>query len=151
MSNKPKKDWSTPGIVKSCKTKCKLNEIFISNPTNLHRQNYFIFRNRPNKIITISKGKYYFNLFNDCDIKKTCSCIDSIMKYHKINCLPFQLLVNDENINNPETICECLSSYFIDIGRKLSKDVNCLKNPLTYVDFCHNTSLFSAQVTNTKH
>ena len=29
--NKPKHDWCTPGIVKSCKTNCKLYKSFISN------------------------------------------------------------------------------------------------------------------------
>ena len=54
-SNKPRKDWCSPGIVMSCKTKCKLHRIFISNPTNLHKQNYVIFRNKLSQIIRIAK------------------------------------------------------------------------------------------------
>ena len=69
-SNKPRIDWCTPGIVKSCKTKCRLYEIFIHNPTNLHKQIYVSFRNRLNQIIRISKQEYYFNIFNDCNKKR---------------------------------------------------------------------------------
>ena len=109
----------------SCKTKFRLFEIFISNLTNLHKQNYVIFRNRHNQIIRIAKRKNYFSLFNDCYIKKTWYCINSIMNNNSGICLPSQLLVDNKNINNPETICERFSSYFIDIGRNLSKDINC--------------------------
>ena len=63
------------------------------------------------------------------------------MKHNEINCLPSQLIVDYKDINNPVTICECLNSYFIDIGRNLSKDINCSINPLVYVDSYHNTSL----------
>ena len=100
------------------------------------------------KIIRIATQKYYYNHFNDCNIKNTWSCINSTMKHNKVNCLPSHLLVG--NKNNPETICECFNSYFIDIGRNLSKDINCSKNQLAYVDSNHKTSLFSAQHTNTK-
>ena len=53
--------------------------------------------------------------------------MNSIMKYNKINCLPSQLLVDDKNINNPESICEYFNSYFIDIGRNLLKGIKCSK------------------------
>ena len=65
----PRKDWCSPEVVRSCKTKCKLYKIFIRNPTNLLKQNYVLFRNRLSHIIIIAKQKYYFNLFNDYNIK----------------------------------------------------------------------------------
>ena len=36
ISNNSRKDWCTPGIVKSCKTKCKLYEIFMVIHTSQH-------------------------------------------------------------------------------------------------------------------
>ena len=126
-SNKQRKDCCSPGIVNSCKTKCKLHKIFVSDHTNLHKQNYVIFRNILFEIIRIAKRKYYLNLFNRSNIKLTLSCICSIMKHNKINCLPSQLIVDNKYINNLETICEYFNSYFIDTGRNLTKYINCLK------------------------
>ena len=55
---------------------------------------------------------------------------------------PPPLLLSSKQITVSPAICECFNSYFIDIGRNLSKDDNCSTNPLTYVDSYHNTSLF---------
>ena len=57
-SNKPRKDECSPGIVKSCKTICKLYEIFLLNPTSLHKQSYVVFRNTLIQIIRIVKRLY---------------------------------------------------------------------------------------------
>ena len=47
-SNRPRKDWCTLDIVKSCKTNCKLHKMFIHNPINVNKQHYITLKNKLN-------------------------------------------------------------------------------------------------------
>ena len=92
-SNRPRKDWCTPDIVKSCKTKCKLYKMFIRKPTSVNKQNYITFRNKLHQTIRNAKQTYYSNIFTKSNIKKTWSYINSILKGEKINTFPLKFLL----------------------------------------------------------
>ena len=62
-SNRPRKDWCTLDIAKSCKTKCKLYKTSIRKPTSVNKQNYITFRNKLSQTIRNAKQTYYSNLF----------------------------------------------------------------------------------------
>ena len=62
------------------------------------------------------------------------------MNHSKSNLNVSKQHVNNKNMKKSESNCECFNSYFIDIGRNLSKDINCMKNPITCVDSYHSTS-----------
>ena len=54
-SNRPRKDWCTLDIVKSCKTKCKLHKTVIRKPTSVNKQNHITFRNKLSQTIRNAK------------------------------------------------------------------------------------------------
>ena len=86
-SNKLKHDWCTPGIVKSCKTKCKLYKSFIRNPAEIHKGN------KLNHTIGIARQQYYFTHFWDNNVEKTWTCINTIMKQDKIKYSLLQIII----------------------------------------------------------
>ena len=47
---------------------------FTQNPNDINKQNYITFRNKLNHTIRKAKQTYYYNIFKECDIKKTWSC-----------------------------------------------------------------------------
>ena len=142
-SNRPRKDWCTLDIVKSCKIKCKLNKAFIRKPTSVNKQNYIPFRNKLNKTIRNTKQTYYSNLFTKFNIKKTWSCINSILKGDKNKHIPSKILINDKLITNSKNICDCINSYFTNLGTNLSKGIPSSTNPLNYVNFLHHSLFFT--------
>ena len=148
-SNRPRKDWCTLDIVKSCKTKCSLYKTFIRKPTSVNKRNYIAFRNKLSQTIRNAKQTYYLNLFTKSNIKKTWSCINSILKGDKNKHIPSQILINDKLITNSKNICDCLNSYFANLVTNLSKGIPCSTNPLNSVNFY--IILFSLlQLTNLK-
>ena len=128
-SNRPWKDWCTLDFLKSCKTKCKLDKMFICKPTSVNKQNYITFRNKLSQTIRNAKQTYYYNLLTKSNIKKTWSYINSIIKGDKTKHIPSQILINDKPITNSEDICECFNSYFTN----LSKGIPSSTNTLNYV------------------
>ena len=142
-SNRPRKDWCTLDIVKSCKTKCKLYKMFIRKPTSVNKQNYATFRNKLRQTIRNAKQTYYSNLFTNSNIKKTWSCINSILKGYKTKHIPSQIRINDKLITNSHDICECFNSYFTNIGTNLSKGIPSSTNPLYHVFFLDHSLFFT--------
>ena len=134
-SNRPRKDWCTLDIVKSYKTKCKLYKMFIRKPTSVNKQTYATFRNKLRHTIRNAKQTYYSNLFTNSNIKKTWSCINSILKGDKTRHILSQIRINDKLITNSHDICECFNSYFTNIGTNLSKGIPSSTNPLYHVIF----------------
>ena len=135
-SNRPRKDWCTLDIVKSCKTKCKLNKTFIRKSTSVNKQNNIIFRNNLCQTIRNAKQTYYSNLFPKSNTTKTWSYINSIIKGDKTKHVPSQILINDKPITNSKDICDCFNSYFTNLGTNLSKGIPSSTSPLNYVNFC---------------
>ena len=142
-SNRPRKDWCTLDIVKSCKTKCKLNKTFIRKPTSVNKKNHRTFINKLSQTIRNAKHTYYSNLLTKSNIKKTWSYINSILKGDKNKHIPSQILINDKLINNSKNICDCLNSYFTNLGTNIFKGIPSSTNPLNYVNFLHHSLLFT--------
>ena len=142
-SNRPRKDWCTLDIVKSCKTKCRLHETFIRKPTSVNKQNYITFRNKLSQTIRNAKQTYYSNLFTKSNNKKTWSCINSILTDDKTKHIPSQILMNYKLITNSKNLCDCLNSYFANLGTNLSKGIPSSASPLNYVIFLHHSLFFT--------
>ena len=123
--------------------------MFIRKPTSVNKQNYITFRNKVNQTIRNAKQTYYSNLFTKSNIKKTWSCINSILKGDKNKHIPSQVHINEKLITNSKNICDCFYSYFTNLGTNLSKVTPSTTNPLNYVNFY--IILFSFfQLTNLK-
>ena len=142
-SNRPLKDWCTLDIVISCKTKCKLRKMFIRNPTSVNKQSYITSRNRLNQTIRNAK-QTYSNLFTKSNIKKTWSYINSIIKGDKTKHIPSQIHINNKLIINSKNICECLDSYFTNLGTNLCNGIPSSTDPLDYVKTNYYSPFFTA-------
>ena len=142
-SNRSRKDWCTLDIVQSCQTKCKLYEMFIRKPTCVNKQNYITFRNKLSQSIRNAKQSYYSNLFTKSNIKKTWSCINSIIYGDKIKHIPSQILINYKLMTNYKTFVYALAAYFANPGTNLSKGIPSSTDPLNYVNFLNYSLFFS--------
>ena len=120
-------------IVKSCKTKCKLHKMFIRSPTSVNKENYVTFINKLNQTIRNAKQSNYSNLFTKSNIKKTWTCINSIIRGDKNKHYHSQILINDKLITNSKNICECFNSCFTNLGSNLSNGIPSSTDPLSYV------------------
>ena len=58
---------------------------------------------------------------------------------HKFNC---EIISNDIKLNNNTEISECFNSYFINIGTKLIMNNFNSKDPLSYINSFHSSSLY---------
>ena len=71
------------------------------------------------------------------------SYINSILKGDKNKHIPSQILINDKLITNSKNICDCLNSYFTNLGTNLSKGIPSSTNPLNNVSFLHHSLFFT--------
>ena len=142
-SNKPRKDWCTLDIVKSCKTKCKLHKMYIRRPTSVNKQYYITFRNRLSQTVRNVRQAYYSNLFTKSNIKKIWSYISSILKVDKTKHIPSKILINYRLITNSQNIFLCFNSYFTSLGTNLSKGIPSSTNPFNYVKIVSYSLFFT--------
>ena len=117
------KQWITPGILKSIKTKsryfklCKLGLI----SEQLNRK----YKNCLNSVIRQAKRNYFINSFNSnqSDIKKTWSVIKQLLaKKSKANSVK-SLIVNDTEITESSEIAEHFNNYFTEIAQTLDNQL----------------------------
>jgi len=55
----PKQEWITPGLIKSCRTKCKLYKQFVMNPTSINESIYKKFCNKLKSLLSKAESTYY--------------------------------------------------------------------------------------------
>ena len=139
----PRKDWCSPGIVNSCRTKSKLYKKYIKNPTTANKHNYVLFRNRLNSVIRIAKKNYYSNLFQHSNIKETWACINTLTKNNSPKTIPKELNVNGRTVTDDGDICESLNNYFTNIGPNLASTLaDDTTDPLKFMNDSNCSSFF---------
>ena len=73
---------------------------------------------------------------------KAWKVLRSVLNQNKKNNSPSTFVVDGETINDPATISNKFNNYFIDIGPKLTKNLNSFINPLSYLDNNTNSIFF---------
>ena len=116
------KNWITPGIIKSSKTKEKYYKQWKHHPSDFNKKRYNDYKNLYNRIILKAKEKYYANIFDkDRSSKKTWEEVNNFInnKTGKNNKIEKLLLGNDEIIDKVD-VANVLNSHFASIGETMS-------------------------------
>ena len=120
------KPWITQGLLKSIKTKSKLYNTLLRNPSSLNHVQYKQYRNKINHLLKISKCNYY-----DCKIESTKNnlkavwkLLNTIINRRKIKS-PIAKLFKDgqQEIKHPGLIAHKFCEYFTNLGPTLAKKI----------------------------
>ena len=126
-----KSNWMTNGILRSINIKDKLYKILVQTDIQDEalygrlKHNYKTYRTTLRKSIRQAKRMYYtrtFNMYKN-DIKKTWSIIKDSLNNDSNNKTPFEFIVGNESISDPDIIANKFNEYFINIGRSLSEGI----------------------------
>ena len=74
----------TPGIVKSCKTKCTLYKTFIRNPTEIYKRNYVTHINNLSHVIRLLSSNITLLFSVIIMLEKPAPTSNQLKKKHKI-------------------------------------------------------------------
>ena len=120
------KKWITPAIKQACLTKNKLYKRYLRHRTDVHLQEYKIYRNRLTSVIRTAQKTYFNELFmhSNNSIKNTWQNINSLIcnnnRYVYVYDIT-ELKKNDTHITNPKEISDVFNDFFVNVGFK-SKD-----------------------------
>lgn len=125
---KGRKNWITPAIIKSSKTKEKLYLEWKMNCTNLAaKDKYKQYLKIYNKIISEAKAKYDAKLIadNSNDSRKLWDIINEKVnkKNRKSSEINFIIDEHNQKITNKIDIANRMNNYFSDIGCVLSRNI----------------------------
>ena len=139
----PRKDWCTPGIVNSCRTKDKLYKKYIKRPSQENRENYIRFRNKLNCVIRIAKRKFYFDAFSTSNQKGMWDSINSLINNKTPNSSVTSLTFDNNCLSDPRDISNAFNDYFINIGPNLARDIpDGAQNPINYMSQANASSFY---------
>lgn len=149
----PRKAWITPGLVKSCETKCKLYKRFIEENTDETKLAYNAYKNKLKHLLRKAEKDYFCTKLHDCDknMKKTWQVLNGVLNRASNKATSQQNLnVNGVVTSDFKCISEGFNDYFVNVGSNLAKNIppvnhsfeKYLSNPQRMVNSCslHPTS-----------
>ena len=103
--------------------KNKLYKRYLRHRTDVHLQEYKIYRNRLTSVIRTAKKTYFNELFmhSNNSIKNTWQNINSLICNNNRYVNITELKKNDTQITNPKEISDVFNDFFVNVGFK-SKD-----------------------------
>ena len=112
------KDWITPAILNSCKTKNRLYKKFLCNRSTINLNEYKRFRNRLTSVIRQAKKSYFSNLFSNStqDTKSMWRSINNLLYGRGNNYTPDKINHHGTSVSNPLNVSNIFNDYFIDVG-----------------------------------
>ena len=139
--------WITEGILTSLKHKNRKFKNYLKLQTPESFEEFRVYRNKLNSIIRHEKRKYYKEKFLEykSDMRKTWQLINEKIRPHSrkntsVNCL----VLNGENVTEPNEILNAFGDYFSNIGSRLALTMNMqLNSPSVPVNEQHAENSFS--------
>ena len=136
--------YLTRGLKQSIKNKHVLWEKFEKNPTIENKNIYMQFRNKLTGLLRKTERLYLEGQLDlyQYDMGKAWKVLRSVLNQNEKNKNPSTFVVDGETINDPATISNKFNNYFVEIGPKLTKNLNLSINPLSYLNNNTNSIFF---------
>ena len=126
------KPWLTKGLLKSIKRKHALfSKLLKALHSDGELNNYKRYRNVLNRVIKSGKESYYRESFyqNKNDQEKLWKVINElafIKKKKKV--IPSELISDDKIVQDPQSICEIMNNFFVNVGKTLADKIQPVTN-----------------------
>jgi len=121
------KPWITKGIITSIRIKNSFYRKFMKSKSSYYYNKYKFYRNRVNRIVKISKTKYYNKFFDDSktNIRKVWRGIREIVGSSKnhINIPSKFITENNVEITDSRDIANHFNSFFSNVGSSLAQAI----------------------------
>lgn len=133
--NRKLKPWITNGLITSIRTRDRLKKSLKinSNPDKINE--YKIYRNKLNKLITERKNNYYKDKINQnsTNIKQIYTLVQEATNENNLKKIDqFQMkTANNDSIGNDLEVANLFNDYFINVGRKMADKINSDSAPLS--------------------
>lgn len=134
------KKWITPGLKISSRHKNKLYQKWLTTRNPMDGQIYKRFKSLFEKTAKTAEENYYNSIFDgrSSNAKKIWRNINTICSYKKSKSRNIidKLIIDKNEVLDPQLICEEMNAYFSSIGESLSKQLP--KSDLDYSQFLTN-------------
>ena len=119
--------WLTTGLLKSIKTKSRLNQLFLKRPTQDRESNYKKFKNILTCLICVARRNYYDEKLDMArsNLKQTWKIINEVINRQNVKAPhPASFSKNRVKISNPVDIANDFCDYFTKIRSNLSSKIS---------------------------
>ena len=119
--------WLTTGLLKSIKTKSRLNQLFLKGPTQEHEFNYQKFKNILTCLICAARRNYYDEKLDIArsNLKHSWKILNEVINRRNVKTpYPASFFKNRVKISNPVDIPNDFCDYFTNIGSNLSSKIS---------------------------
>ena len=141
--NVPRKNWITPGIIKSCDTKEILYKKWMRDPNNLIlKSNYKLFKKKLRQVIIEAKNEYNSKIINTKakNSKELWKHINKTLNRQNTKKSEVHHLVVDGNrVESKDVIAEEFNNFYSTVGRKLAGKIQTPHEELHLPNFITNT------------
>lgn len=125
--NKPKENWINKSVIDNINIRNSIWAELCKNPhDNNIKEKFSTKKNEVAKHIRITKDSYYSKEFTKFtkEPKRMWNLVNTLAK-NKINksCDPPKLIVNGNDITDPNQVCNVFNSYFATIGQLLAAEI----------------------------
>lgn len=132
-----RKPWLSSGLLKSIRTKNKLYNKYVKNPSPITHSVDKKYRNKLNRLLKSTKKEYYHRKFTEatCNIKQTWKLINEVLNRKKSKTPgPNKILICNETTQNKDEICDEFNEFFVNIGPSLESKIQTVaQEPLSYI------------------
>ena len=143
--------WLSKGILKSIRRKHKLYKKYLHNPSAFNERKYKQYRNRLTVTIRAAKKNFFVTSLEKerNNIKNTWKIINlALNKTTAKSSTNNYFNVNNNTINEPQSIAECFNDFFTSIGPKLASTIpRSNTDPVDYIKDNYPHSFFLTPIT----
>ena len=119
--------WLTTGLLKSTKTKSRLNQLFLKRPTQEHESNYKKFKTILTCLICVAGRNYYDEKLDMArsNLKQTWKILNEVINRRNVKApYPASFSKNGVKISDPVDIANDFCDYFTNIRSNLSSKIS---------------------------
>ena len=141
--HKKKKPWITNGIINSIKHRDKMKKRLLQYHNDELKNQYKLYRNFLNKLITRCKNEFYQNEIknNEGDIKKIYKIISEATNEQRINNNEnINILLDDVKFETDKDMANHCNNFFINIGKHMADRIKPVSE--VYLNHISNSSMF---------
>ena len=121
----PRKQWITPGLIKSCNKKSKLYKQYINNPNEKNEKKFKNYQKNLKKLLIKAEKQYYSQKIKNygSNLTKLWKTIKTLINKKTPSFSQTTFISNGVEYNNNSSIVEKFNNYFCNIGPTLAASI----------------------------
>ena len=118
--------WLTPSLMKCCRKKSRLLNVYKNHKTTVNFTKYKLYRNCLKSTLRSAESMYYISRIqsNSHDLRGTWKVLNSLIRKSSVSLTQQIFLDKNIKIESPIDIANGFNNFFVNIGPELAKNIS---------------------------